>query len=123
MDREGQILHNKLLVRKIVNKVVLYILLVAVAVFLIFPYIFMINRSFMTSKEIMGSEIKFFPSVWTVSAYVKMFSQQNYMLYTLNTLKVVVFNIIAVPFSASLCAYGFAKIKFRGRKIVFMLVL
>lgn len=123
MDREGQILHNKLFVRKIVNKIVLYTLLVAVAVFLIFPYIFMINRSFMTSKEIMGSEIKFFPSVWTVSAYVKMFSQQNYLLYTLNTLKVVVFNIIAVPFSASLCAYGFAKIKFRGRKIVFMLVL
>ena len=108
---------------KIIDKVIVYILLVIVAEFFFFPYVFMLNRSFMESWEIMSAEIKFFPSVWTVEAYIKMFSQQNYLLYTLNTLKVVVFNVIAVPLSASLCAYGFAKIKFRGRKIVFMLVL
>ncbi len=87
------------------------------------PYVFMVNRSFMHSREIMSGDIRFFPTVWTIGAYKKLFAQQNYFLYLFNTLKVVVFNVIVVPIASSLCAYGFAKIKFRGRKYVFMTVL
>ncbi len=123
MDKALRFSRAKPDARQISGKAITYLLLAAVAVFLMMPYMFMVNRSFMPGEEIMSSEIHFFPRHWTFSAYVKMFSQQNYLLYTFNTLKVVAFNVIAVPFAASLSAYGFAKIKFRGRKFVFMVVL
>ena len=39
------------------------------------------------------------------------------------TMMIIGFNLIAVPFSASLIAYSFAKLRWRGRNVMFFLML
>jgi multiple sugar transport system permease protein len=109
--------------KRIAKQSGIYILLTAVGVILIFPWVFMVSRSLMNVNDIMSLPVKFFPAKGTFDAYVKLFSQNNYLRYTLNTFSIMAFNIITVPLSASLCAYGFAKIRYRGSKIVFALTL
>ena len=105
--------------KKATFRVLQYVLLIVLSVYLIFPYIFMLNRSFMYATDIMTLPVKFFPPRLTLDGWRKMFVQNNYLLYIGNTLKIVGFNMIAVPLSASLCAYGFTRIRFPGRDFIF----
>ncbi len=109
--------------KKIVEKIVLYLILSILSLYFIIPYLFMVSRSLMHSWEICQIPVKIFPSKLTLDGYVKMFGQHNYLRYIWNTVKMILFNIIAVPFSASLCAYGFAKIRFPFKSQIFGAVL
>lgn len=114
---------NAVKTKKIINKALIYLILSIVGVFLIFPYVFMVNRSFMTSRETMIFPIAFWPDSINLNSFVTLFKQDNYFIYLLNTLKIVVINVIAVPLSASLCAYSFARVKYKGKEVVFGLVM
>ena len=50
--------------------VVCYVLLIALLVFFIFPFVFMLLKSFMENKESYSLPVKFFPSKFTLTAYV-----------------------------------------------------
>ena len=105
-------------------KTILYIVLIIVGIVLIFPYVFMLLRSFMTPKDVLSIDpVYFLPEHGFEWANYKEVFKPKYMNYMFNTLKVFAFNVIAVPLSASVCAYAFAKIKFKGKEIVFGMVL
>ena len=99
-----------------------YTLMVAMLVFFLFPFFFMFFKSFMTNEESYSLPIRFFPSEWSVIAY-KSVMDLTLLTYFKNTLFVILFNVIAVPLSAALCAYGFARVKFQGSEIMFGAVL
>ncbi len=114
---------HKLTKSKVIFRILQYTLLIGLSLYLIFPYIFMLNRSFMYATDIMTLPVKFFPPRLTLDGWQKMFVQNNYLLYIGNTLKIAGFNMIVVPLSASLCAYGFTRIRFPGRDFVFGAVM
>ncbi len=107
--------------KKIFGKIGTYLVLSVVAVFLLFPYLFMVNRSLMTYDD--ASSIRpvyFFPhSGVTFSNFVRIFAESNYLKYTFNTLKIALFNIVAVTLSSSLCAYSFSRIDWKCKGFVF----
>ena len=105
----------------VVIKVIQYIVLTVIAIFLAFPFFLLVSRSFMSETDINAARI--IPSKIIFDNYVTIFSKNNYMLYTWNTLKVVGCNIILVPVSASLCAYAFSRLQWKGREFVFSCVL
>ncbi len=107
--------------QRIVTKILQYVVLTLIAVFLVFPFFLLISRSLMTIYDI--NEARIIPSQITFDNYKRIFAENNYFLYTLNTLKVVLSNIITVPLSASICAYSFSRLKWRGRELVFSCVL
>jgi len=114
-------LQKKAQIENIINKIFLYILLTLLAVFLVFPYFMMISRSFMDIQDI--NEARIFPTHWIFQNYVKLFKEHNYLHYLWNTMKILIFNIIVVPISSSICAYAFAKLRWKGRELVFGLVI
>lgn len=106
---------------RIFIKVIQYLILTIIAVFLAFPFFLLISRSFMTEIDINAARI--IPSRFTFDNYRTIFQKNNYMLYTWNTIKVVGCNMILVPLSASLCAYSFSRLQWKGREFVFSCVL
>jgi len=104
-------------------KVLLYIVLTLVAIVLMFPYLFMVSKSLMTSEETVDPTIRLFPAVLQFNNYVTLFVESNYLLSTLHTLIIVLFNLIAVPFSASIVAFSFAKLRWKGRNFMFAIML
>lgn len=108
--------------QKRIAKIGLYVLLVAIAIILIFPYFYMVMKSLMTTEEVVGP-VKFFPSVPQFVNYINLFTQSTYLKATLNSLIIIGFNVIAVPLSASLIAFSFAKLKWKGRKVMFAVMM
>ncbi len=106
---------------KTVGAVFNYAVLVILAVILVFPFFVMVMRSFMDTTDIYAARI--IPSHLTVEAYRAIFVENNYFRALLNTCLVVGFNVIAVPFSAALCAFGFSRQRWKGQGFVFGCVL
>lgn len=108
-------------IKKIGKETVSYFFLILFAVFFLFPVFVMLMKSFMTDEEVLFFP-KFFPDGLYFGAYARAMNLK--MLYYLrNTVILIVLNLIGIPLSSSLCAYGFAKMKFKGREFCFMLVL
>lgn len=108
----------------IVKSAVYYIVSSLIAVILVFPFVYMLLRSFMSTEQILRKPVEMFPDATaTVSAYIGLFQSQGYGSAILQTLKIVGFNVIAVPLSGAFVAYGFARMKFPGKDLVFAVML
>lgn len=103
--------------------VLLYIIMVLLAVVLLFPFFYMISKSLMTSEEVINPVPQFFPAFPQFGNYLSLFSTNEYLLGFAYTLAIVCCNMISVPFSAGLAAFSFSKIKWKGRGLMFAVML
>lgn len=107
----------------------LFLLMLLLAIILMFPYVFMVNKSLMTQQMVIDPTVPFFPDwgnlAW--SNYVDLFRARagatSYGAALGNTMIIVCFNVIAVPISASMAAFAFSKLHFKGRGVVFALMM
>ena len=105
-----------------VRAAVFYLFAILLAVFFLAPYFVMFSKSFMESYESQMIPPKLFPALPTFEGYINAVDPL-FFKYLGNTVYVLLFNMIAGTVSAMLCAYGFAKVKWKGRGVVFALVL
>lgn len=111
------------------RKIVGYILLSLLAFLFIFPLLWMISSSMKPEANIyteMGTVKAFFPS-FTVSdwfaAYQSLFARFNVFGYVNNSLIYAAIVAIGAIFVNALAGYAFAKFEFRGKKIIFLMLL
>lgn len=100
-----------------------YIILLALSMVFIFPFYWMLSTSLKTGTDIFAFPPQLIPNPVTFEWYGEAWKMQDFTLYLLNTLKIVGCNVVLAIFSSALVAYGFARIRFRGRKVLFMIVL
>lgn len=109
------------------NKTKVYLFLaimIVIAIVLIFPYFYMVSKSLMSQSEVLSPEIPLLPEKPIWDNYVQVFAgKDGYAKGILNSLIICVFNAIAIPFSASLTAFSFAKCKWKGRGVMFALMM
>lgn len=115
---------NTIKPKTIAKKTVLHISLILLSIVFMFPFLYMFFMSFMTDLESVGNPIVvFFPQgKWVVRNYINALDK-DIIKYFINTLTVLVINLVAVPLASTFCAFGFARCKFRGRDICFGIVL
>lgn len=114
-------------VLKIIGKVIVYVFLVILAFIVVFPFYFMIISSLKTEAEYNSSV----PTLWiTMSApqfhnYIDCLNTNGYNLgrYMLNTILVGVVSTILSLVITILSAYAFARLKFKGRDLLFAILL
>ncbi len=118
-----------------VIRAIYIIVLCVVAAYLIFPALYMVMRSLMHYEDAISTNpVYFFPHTGiTFENYVTMFSNSannpyvqqgySYLHYLGNTMKIAIFNMIAVPLSGSLCAYSFSRIRWKCRNFVFAVMM
>lgn len=109
--------------KRAVSRTSIYLGMSVLALLLMLPYLYMFLRAFMTSEQVGRVPVEMFPKPFSFGAFVQLFTAENYFKYLLQTLKIVVFNLIAIPVSASFVAYGFAKYKFIGKNVIFACML
>ncbi len=105
--------------KRIILKIVQYVVLSLITVFLIFPFVVMIIRSFMRD----GYSLAEFSAASTLKNWKDLFSDGAYMTPLLKTVIIVVVNVVIMPFASSLCAYSFARTKWKGKELTFALML
>jgi multiple sugar transport system permease protein len=99
-----------------------YLLLVALAVVYILPFLVQIATSFKTEPEAAASPLSLVPATWTVAAYERLF-EFDFVVWGTNSLIVTVFVTLGRVFFDSLAGYALARIHFRGRRVVFALLV
>ena len=87
---------------------------------LLFPYLFMVSKSFMSITDINASVIKLFPTKPTFENYLQL---GEYFKYFFNSFVVVIVNAVLVPLTSCLVAYPLARARFKGRNHIFALIL
>lgn len=85
----------------------------------------MLSTSLKTLDKTMAFPPTFVPdpvaveNYWTVLTHPKV----DFPLYTRNTLIIAALSVIGTTLSSAIVAYGFAKVRFRGRGVLFALML
>jgi multiple sugar transport system permease protein len=100
-----------------------YALLVALALIYILPFLIQIATSFKTEPEAAVNPIGLIPENWTTAAYERLFKHSDYVLWTMNSTIVTVLVTAGRVFFDSLAGYALARISFRGRSVVFALLI
>ena len=112
--------------RRIRSTVIRYVVLILVGIIMIYPLIWMIGATFKTNSEIFTS-LNPFPSNPTLQGYIDAMANYggkiNIWLAMQNTYKFVIPEVIFTLISCTLTAYGFSRFEFKGRNIMFTLML
>lgn len=98
-------------------------LLILMAAVMLLPFVWLVTSSLKGQVEIFQYPPQWIPNPIHWDNYPNALTVKPFDLYLFNTAKIVFLNVIAVVFSSSLCAYGFARIKFWGRDFWFGIVL
>ena len=105
------------------SKAVIYILLGLVALYFLAPFIYMLFSAFKTEGEAIAYAPKLFPSEWHFENFANAWKSQPFGTYLLNSVLVTALTTIGQVLSCSLVAYGFARFNFKGKNVLFMILL
>ena len=106
-----------------ISKSIIYLFLILGAVIMIFPFLWMILTSFKTQAEAMAVPPKFFPSSWKATNFERVTKSLPFTNLFMNTGLMIVFRIVCAVAFSSMAGFAFAKINFRGKTVLFSLVL
>lgn len=107
----------------LIKHVITHIILILGAVVMITPFLWMIITALKTYPETIHVPPTFLPKNWQFQNFVKVFNQIDLLTYYKNTIIMVVGRTIGQLFLCSLTAYAFARMQFKGRNVLFVLVL
>lgn len=95
--------------------------LILLSIFFLFPIYALLINSFMPDEQLLGVKT-LWPKYFYFGAYTKMFNIE-YLGYLKNTIFVCLMNVLGVCFASSMCAYGLAKVKFKGKNVIFTTIM
>ena len=98
-----------------------YFILFIVVVLSIYPILYMISTSLMTSGEAANQYL--FPKKLMFENYVEVWSSSNFQKYTINSIIIGSIVVLGVLCTSIPAAYAFAKIDFPFRNIIFYSLL
>jgi raffinose/stachyose/melibiose transport system permease protein len=104
--------------------VVTYVILVIVAAAILVPILYAVLGGFKTNGELVSDPISMIPKEWVFSNYTDVLFGANAATFWREAFNSLVIAAIAVSITvgfASLAAFAFARIAFRGREAVFTL--
>ena len=104
-------------------KIITHIFLIICCVITIFPFIWMILTSLKTYGESIQIPLVIFPEKLIWSNYAEVFSKFPVIRLYFNTFVVMVFSIVSQILVCSLAAFAFARLKFPGKNILFIIFL
>lgn len=102
---------------------VVYAILVMAAFLSLLPFYWMLSSSFKPLDEILTIPVQIIPQNPTLENYRLLFAETGFARSMVNSLIVSVANVILQVFLCSLAGFAFAKYHFRGRNLLFVLVL
>lgn len=115
-----QIHHKK---RLSTRQIIIFIILALGSVLFLLPLWWMIATSLKSMQEIAQYPPTFIPQEFHLDNYIRTWATAPFTQYTLNTLLLSFFAVTGNVIVNAFVAYGFARIRFRGKKIWFSILL
>ena len=87
------------------------------------PFVWLISSSFKAANKIYVFPPQMIPDPFRWQNYVEVFTAVPVFVYAQNTLIVTIFATIGTLFSSVLAGYAFGRLRFKGRDLVFSLLI
>jgi multiple sugar transport system permease protein len=109
--------------RKVASALSKQAVLIVVSVLLGFPLLWMVLTSLKSNPQALAVPVVWWPHPFLWKNYPQFLSAVPFYRYFLNTLMYAAVTIVGVCLSSSLVAYGFSRIPWRGRDVVFQVMV
>ncbi len=105
------------------TRLVAYLLLSVTAISMLAPFVWMVLTSLKPSAEIFRMPPVIFTTNYTVAHYVRALTRGNFNIYFQNSLIVSGATTVLNVLISAMAGYAFARLQWRLREVVFMIVL
>lgn len=110
--------------KKQLTTVAVHVFLIVVSITMLVPFIWMALTAFKTVTESTSVDpFVIFPAVWQTSNFKTIINNMNFAQLYLNTILLIAGRVIAAVLTATMAGYAFARLEFRGKNLMFSLVL
>lgn len=110
--------------KKVKKYPLVHLVLIAGSLIMLFPFLWMILSSFKTVGEQMSLPMKILPSSFTnFENYSRAWEAVSFVKLYANTMLMIVGRCACAVIFSSMAGYGFARMEFPGKKVLFMVVL
>lgn len=100
----------------------LYLLLFGIGVVMIGPFLWMVVTSLSSPADLYHYPPQL-PGAWHPENYSEVFSRFPFGTFTFNSVKIAVLASLGTVVSASLAGYAFARMEFRGKNVLYWVIL
>ncbi len=109
--------------KNVVVKVFTYVFLVGISYIIIYPFITKISASFMSADDFADATVKLIPKYPTLDTYRYIIIENEYFKGLINTAVLSLAVAFIQTLVSAFVGYGLAKFKFKGKSLVFALVV
>ena len=102
------------------GKTITYVLLIALAITMVLPFLWMLSASLKLDKDVFRFPIQWIPAEPHWSNYVRIWTQIPFLTFFGNTAKLTIIITLLQLFTSSFAGYAFAKLQFKGRDVIFL---
>ncbi len=107
--------------RTLKSRVTIYTVLTILAALMVIPFFWMLFASFKNSNEVFSIPMRVLPETWRYQNYQEIWKKIPLLTFFKNSIKLTVITTIIQVFTSCFAAYGFAKVKFKGRDLLFVI--
>lgn len=115
---------------KLAAKWILTVVIGVFAITMIVPFLWMISASMKKPLDVMALPIRWIPSYFYPNNYKEVWNiggtavrDYHFGLAYWNSIKIAVINLVGSVITSTLAGYAFAKIRFRGSNVIFLIYL
>ena len=109
--------------RRFVTALFRDVLLVSIAVIILYPLFYMVTVALRPIDQIWDPSVVWISKSLTLDNMIKTIDQMDYWTVFFRSLRMTVVSSVLTVASCAMVGYGFARFRFRGREILFVLVL
>lgn len=100
-----------------------FLFMLLLGLIMVFPLFWMARSSLMTQSEIFRKPMQWLPKIAQWKNYADIMTMRPFARWMCNSAFIVFFNVIGTMLTSSMAAFAFARINFRGKNIVFAMVM
>ncbi|MEC2343032.1 carbohydrate ABC transporter permease [Paenibacillus barengoltzii] len=108
---------------KWVNQTIIYVIVTFLAAVILVPFFWMVSTALQADGDIFAWPPQWIPDPPQWHNFVEAWTAMPFDRYLFNTIFIVVLGIVAELISATIVAYGFARFRFPGSGLIFLVLL
>ncbi|MGN0252526.1 MAG: carbohydrate ABC transporter permease [Oliverpabstia sp.] len=110
--------------RKKAVSVLIHMILILLSITMIIPFLWMVLTAFKSVTESTSvNPFVILPTVWRTDAFKEVWNNMNFLLLYKNTLLLIAGRVIMACLTATMAGYAFARLNFKGKNVMFALVM
>jgi ABC-type glycerol-3-phosphate transport system permease component len=109
--------------RRVVRTLIIHAVVVAGSIAFAVPLVWMISVSLMNIRQAFSFPPEWIPRPFTIDNYLYGFRVFRFLDYFKNTAIITALAVLGTTISSTIVAYGFARLRFRGRETLFVILL